>query len=153
MKCVNSHHCWVYSEWMFSPRNCLRLDVISRFQSWPAGKMRRIGCRVHPDFSFHTCTMQQEVFCTDAFTTATNPVHYSGERWSSRVEQTEAEGNVLTPLRRSQDFLNTQTPVSTLITTKSLDIFVCLCSTCVSAFSPGDICFVLVFLIFASDAC
>ncbi|CAB1442108.1 unnamed protein product [Pleuronectes platessa] len=34
--------------------------------------------------------MQQEVFRTETFTTATEPPHHLGERWSSRVQQTEA---------------------------------------------------------------
>ncbi|XP_047198507.1 patatin-like phospholipase domain-containing protein 6 isoform X2 [Hippoglossus stenolepis] len=33
---------------------------------------------------------RQEVLCKDASTTATNPLHYLGETWSSRVQQTES---------------------------------------------------------------
>ena len=36
--------------------------------------------------------------------TAGGPLHYSGERWSSRVQQTETGSDVLTPLWRSRDF-------------------------------------------------
>ena len=57
------------------------------FKTWPVGTIWRIGCRVYPELTFHTCTTQREVFCTDAFTTSTNPPRYSGERWSSRVQQ------------------------------------------------------------------
>ena len=38
------------------------------------------------------------VLCTDTFTTAANPPHDSGERWSSWVQQTQAGSEVLTPL-------------------------------------------------------
>ena len=74
-------------------------------------------------FSFHTRTMQQELLCTDAFITTTNPPNYSGERWSSRVQPAEAESDILIPLRRSHDFLY-NTLASVLIATNSLDIFI-----------------------------
>ena len=55
----------------------------SRFHTWPAGKVRMIGYRLHPQFAFNTFTTQRELFCTDTFATATNPPRYSGQRWSS----------------------------------------------------------------------
>ena len=91
---------------------------INHCETWPLGKTRRIGYRVDLQFAFHTRTTQTELLCTDAFTTVTNPQHYSGERWSSRVQHTEAGSDVLTSLRRSQDFVCVAlTPSSALITT------------------------------------
>ena len=66
-------------------------------QTWPAGKIRRIGSRVRPEFAFQTCKTQK-VLCTDAFTTAITSLRYSGMRWSSREQQTEAGSDVITPL-------------------------------------------------------
>ena len=86
------------------------LILLSHFQTWPAGEVRRTGSRLYPDFAVHACSMQREVFYTDAFTTATNPLHYSGNRWSSLVQQTEAESKVLTPLRRSRDHVYSKHP-------------------------------------------
>ena len=57
------------------------------FQTWPAGKIQRIGHRANPQFAFHTCTAQRGVLCTDVFTTASNPPHHSGESRSSRWRQ------------------------------------------------------------------
>ena len=44
----------------------------SCFQKRPLGEIQRIGCRVHRQFAFHTCTRQREVPCTDGITTATH---------------------------------------------------------------------------------
>ena len=68
------------------------------FQIWPPGKIYRIRYRVDLEFAFHICPTQQEFICADAFTTATNPLHYSGERWSSWVQQAEAGCDVVTLL-------------------------------------------------------
>ncbi|CAB1423043.1 unnamed protein product, partial [Pleuronectes platessa] len=38
-----------------------------------------------------------------AFSTATNHPHYSGKRWSNRVQQTEAGSNVIILPQRSHD--------------------------------------------------
>ena len=96
-------------------------DVMSsRFQTWPVGKVQRIGSGFYPDFAFHTCTTQQEVLCTDTFTTASKPPHYSGERWSSRVQEAEAGSKILIPLLC---VYSTQTPLlspQTLLTPWSL---------------------------------
>ena len=32
----------------------------SRFQTWPAGNVQRIGYTVYPQFAFHSCTTQRE---------------------------------------------------------------------------------------------
>ena len=40
----------------------------------------------------------------DAFTTATNPPHYSGKRWSSYVQQAEAGSDVLTAAAITRSF-------------------------------------------------
>ena len=104
-----------------------------------------------PQFAFHTCTAQREVFCSDFFTTATNPLHYSGERWSRQVRQTEAGSDELTPVQKSSDFLdNTQTLASALITSNSLDISVCVFYVSDTTFSPGEFCFLFVIFLFAS---
>ena len=95
-------------------------------------------------FAFLTCTTQQDLLCTGTFTTVTNPAHYSNERWSSPLQQAVAGSDILTLLRRSSVFLdNSQTPVSALITTNSLDIFFDMYE---AAVSPGDICFLFLFL-------
>ena len=60
---------------------------------------------------------------TDGFTT-TKPLHYSGKRWSSRVQQTETGSDILSLLRRSCDFLD-YTQLS--YNTNSFDIVVVLC--------------------------
>ena len=97
----------------------------SCLQTSPLGKIRRIGYGVYPEFAFHICTTQREVFCTDVFTTASNPLQCSGERCSSRVQQAEAGGDVLTLLRSSHGFVySTLTP--SLITTNSLDSLICV---------------------------
>ena len=87
------------------------------------------------DFVFHTCTTQCEVLCTDTLTTASNPLHYSGERWSSRG------GREIT-----WSCLRRPTLSSDLITTNSLDIFVCVFYAC-------DVCFLFVLFIFEPVAC
>ena len=51
-------------------------------------KSGELGPDFSPNSQTHTCTTQWEFLCTDTFTAATNPPHYSGERWSSRVQQT-----------------------------------------------------------------
>ena len=85
-------------------------------------------------------------FPAQSFIAATNPPHYSGERWSSRVQQTEAGSDTLTPLWRSRDFLdNTETLSSDLITTNTPDIFVGVFCVCGFAFSSGHICFLFFF--------
>ena len=85
---------------------------------------------VFPEFSQHSQT-----FSAQTHSTASNPLHYSGERKRSRVQMAEAGSDCLPPLLRSQDFLfNTQTPLSALITANSLDIFVCVFDLCVTAF-------------------
>ena len=62
----------------------------SHFRTWPPGKICRIDCRVY----------------RAAFTTASNPRHHPGQRWSSRVQQTEVGSDILRLLRRSRDFHN-----------------------------------------------
>ena len=70
------------------------------------------------EISCHTFTTQQEVLCSDT------SLHDSDERWSSRVQQTEAGLYVLTPLQRSHDHIySTTTPLSALIATNSLHIY------------------------------
>ena len=76
----------------------------------------------------------------EVFTTAPNLPYSLRERWSSRVQQTEAGSDVLTLLRGSHDLLdNTQTSVLALITTHN--IFHCVFCRCITALSPGEICF------------
>ena len=52
----------------------LRLKL---FSDMTCSKILGIGSGVYPQFAFHTCTTQQEVLCTDAFTTATSPQNFS----------------------------------------------------------------------------
>ena len=85
--------------------------------------------------SFHTCTTQREVLCTDAFTRATNPPHFSGERWSSRVQQTEAGScgdHVI--------FFSTHRHRCRLLSPQTL----LTASKCNTTFSQGDFCFLCV---------
>ena len=63
---------------------CVCVCVCSCFQTWPAGRNWIIGYWLYPQFAFHTCRTRREVLCTDVFTTATNPPHYSDERWSTK---------------------------------------------------------------------
>ena len=77
--------------------------LFSPFQAWPVDKVWRIGSRLYLHFAFQTCKTQRELLSTDAVTTATNPLHYSGECWSSRVQQAEAGTDAFIPLWRSCD--------------------------------------------------
>ena len=116
-------------------------QFVSVKQFWPAFKIWRIGDRVHPQFAFHTCTTQGKVLCTDAFTTAINPPHFSGKRWSSRVQPTETGSDVWT-------LFSHRALGSALLTTNTLDIFVVVFYACVTAFSPGDLFSLFVFFKF-----
>ena len=121
-------------------------ESLSQVVFRPSGKFQGIGYGVHPEFTFHTCTTQLEVLCTEAFTTASIPPHYSGERLSSRVQQTEAGSDIFTQMPRSFDHVySTSTPTSAFITTNSHDIFVGVFRTCVSPLFYLEI-FVLVFV-------
>ena len=82
------------------------IDSLKPFSDITFGKMRRIDHGVYPEFTFPTCTTQQEGLCKDASTTPTNPLHYLGETWRSRFQQTEVGSDVLTPLPRSHDLLD-----------------------------------------------
>ena len=84
------------------------------FSWWPAGKIQTFGHGVYPQStSLHMHNPAGRSL--HAFTTPTNPLHYSGERWSSRVQQAEAGSDMLTPLRRSRDLLdNTHTHETSL---------------------------------------
>ena len=53
--------------------------------TWPVGEIRCL-----PAVCLQTCTTQRGFFCTDTFTTASNPPHYSWWSWSSRGQQAEA---------------------------------------------------------------
>ena len=59
-----------------------------------------------------------------SFSTQTRrPPHFSGDRWSIRVQQEETGSDVLTLMRRSRDHVySTPTPSSDLITTNCLEI-------------------------------
>ena len=58
----------------------LQLVHLRCFQSWPDDKVQRIRSGLYLQFDSHTCTTQLEVFCTDTFTTATNPLRWGGGR-------------------------------------------------------------------------
>ena len=107
----------------------------------------RVKSGVYPESAFHTCTTQWEVLCTDVFSTATNPPHYSGKRWSSQVQQAEAGSNVLAKLQRSHGFLYKahDTMISSHRHKRSL-LSLCIFYVCVTTFSLGGFC--LVFDIF-----
>ena len=118
-------------------------DLLSHFQKWHAGKVRRIGYRVYHSLPF-TLAQCRGSFFAQTFTTASNPPHYSGKKCSSsRVQQAEAGSDVLIPLCRSRDLQHTLL-LSAVITINSLDIFIDVFYVCVSAFSTGDICFLFV---------
>ena len=105
-----------------------------------ADKVLRIGSGLYPDL--HACATQWVVLCTVAFPTATNPLYNSGERWCSRQEQE------LTYYFHQEIMLShvysTPTPSSAVITTNSLDIFVCVFYMYGIAFNPEYI-FVFIF--------
>ena len=81
-----------------------------------------------PDFSrglpFTHARRSGGVLSTDEFTTASIPLHYSGGRWRSWVQQTEAGSGVFTPLNSENTWwcLQQPTPSSALTTTSSPDI-------------------------------
>ena len=80
MRTYAHKHC--HKTWLSLPHS-------SHLQKWPAVKVQRIESGVYPVSVFHICTTQWKVLCTDAFTTVTNPLYYSGERWSSWLQQSQ----------------------------------------------------------------
>ena len=58
---------------------------------WKSGNLQshfvHMSCGGSPQFSFHTCTTQREILCSDVFTTTTNPPQDSDEGWVSRQTQ------------------------------------------------------------------
>ena len=85
------HAIWtVAKDWLSKVSHCRRKDqqtelwvfASSQTCSWSLSgwiQIQNIGYRLNPQFGFHTCTTQWEVFCTDTFTT--------GERWRRQRQE------------------------------------------------------------------
>ena len=85
------------------------------FHKWPVGKVRRIGFRLSHMHITAGASLHWRVHNSNK-SSALIPC----DRWISRVEQTEARRDLLTPLQRSGDHVHsTPTPLSTLITINS----------------------------------
>ena len=103
-------------------------------------KIRRVGYRVHPEFNFHTCTMQWEVFCTDTFTTATKVRGGAAGTVDKDRKWRINSAAEITWLR-----LQKPNRCRQLLSPKTLSTFVLVFFVCVTTFSPGDIGFLFLF--------
>ena len=61
----------------------------SHFQTWPLVNVCTVGSGLSPEFAFHIGTTQQEILCSDVWTTTQKSPEHSG-KWEAQ----QAEGNV-----------------------------------------------------------
>ena len=113
----------------------------SCLQTWAPGEIQRLVSRASPDFVFHSWTTQQQVFCSDSFTPASDPPLGSGEGGGGQpgAADRDRKWRVTSAAEVTWSCSHQLTP-SALITTNSLHIFVCVFIVC-QHFFTRDICF------------